>query len=100
MMLHVVNKSPFERNTLDSCLRTVKEGASILLIEDGVLGALEGTAVTGKVREAMAKVKFYVLQPDVETRGVADKVMDGIERVDYGGFVDLAVEHDLVQSWL
>lgn len=100
MILHVVNKSPFERNSLDSCLRTVKKDASVLLIEDGVLGALEGTAVSGKVREAMETVKFYVLQPDLETRGVIGKVMDGIECVDYGGFVDLAAEHNLVQSWL
>jgi len=100
MILHVVNKSPFERNSLDSCLRTVKKGASILLIEDGVLGALDGTAISGKVREAMADVKIYVLQSDLETRGVAGKVMEGIESVDYGRFVDLAVEHDLVQSWL
>lgn len=100
MMLHVVNKSPFERNTLDSCLRTVNQGSSVLLIEDGVLGALEGTSVSGRIREAMDKVTIYVLQPDLETRGVADKLMDGIKSVDYGGFVDLAVEHDVVQSWL
>lgn len=100
MMLHVVNKSPFERNTLDSCLRTANQGASVLLIEDGVLGALEGTSVAGRIREAMDKVTIYVLQPDLETRGVAGKVMDGIKSVDYGGFVDLAVEHDVVQSWL
>lgn len=100
MMLHVINKSPFERNSLASCLRTIKEGASVLLIEDGVLGALEGTAVSGKVREAMENVKFYALQPDLEMRGVSGKVMKGIECVDFGGFVDLAAEHDLVQSWL
>lgn len=100
MMLHVVNKSPFERNALDSCLRTAAKGASVLLIEDGVLGALKNTSVSGKMREAMQNLTVYVLQPDLEARGVADKVMDGIKSVDYGGFVDLAVEHDVVQSWL
>ncbi len=100
MMLHVINKSPFERNSLDSCLRTVNKGSSVLLIEDGVLGALEGTAISGRIREAMGDVAIYVLQPDLETRGVADKVMEGIKSVDYGGFVDLTVEHDVVQSWL
>ncbi|KAA3626427.1 MAG: sulfurtransferase complex subunit TusB [Proteobacteria bacterium] len=99
-MLHVINKSPFERNSLASCLRTIKEGASVLLIEDGVLGALEGTAVSGKVREAMENVKFYALQSDLETRGVSDKLMKGIECIDFGGFVDLTADHDLVQSWL
>ncbi|GAB4361308.1 MAG: sulfurtransferase complex subunit TusB [Gammaproteobacteria bacterium] len=100
MMLHVVNKSPFERNTLDSCLRTAKKGSSVLLIEDGVFGALEGTKVSGRVREAMAEVKIYALQADLEARGVSGKLMEGIETVDYGGFVDLAESHSAVQSWL
>ena len=43
-MLHIVNKSPFERNTLDTCLKHAKAGSAILLIEDGVYGALKGTA--------------------------------------------------------
>lgn len=100
MMLHVVNKSPFERNALDSCLRTAKKGSSVLLIEDGVLGALDGTKVSGRVKEAMADVKFYVLQPDLDARGIGGKVMDGVESVDYSGFVDLAESHSAVQSWL
>jgi len=33
-MLHTVNKSPFERNTLQSCLRLAKPGSAILLIEE------------------------------------------------------------------
>ena len=33
-MLHTVNKSPFEKTTLDSCLRFAQEGSAILLIED------------------------------------------------------------------
>ena len=100
MLLHVVNKSPFERNTLDSCLRTAKKGSSILLIEDGVFGALEGTMVSGRVKEAMADHKVYVLQPDLDARGISGKLMDGIEAVDYSGFVDLTESHSTVQSWL
>jgi len=42
-MLHLINKSPFERTALDSCLRLAKPGSSILLIEDGVYAALENT---------------------------------------------------------
>ena len=41
-MLHTVNKSPFERNALESCLRLAASGASVLLIEDGVVAALAG----------------------------------------------------------
>ena len=37
--LHIVNKSPFERNALDSCLRLAAKGSAVLLFEDGVIGA-------------------------------------------------------------
>ncbi|GMR03537.1 MAG: sulfurtransferase complex subunit TusB [Gammaproteobacteria bacterium] len=99
-MLHTVNKSPFERNTLESCLRHAKKGSAILLIEDGVYGALKGTTVSGKVNEAMKSVTVYALRPDIEARGVQNRVLDGIKLVDYGGFVDLVTEHNATQSWL
>ena len=44
-MLHIVNKSPFTTTSLESCLRVAKPGATILLIEDGVYGALDGSRV-------------------------------------------------------
>ncbi len=100
-MLHTVNKSPFERNTLESCLRLARKGSAVLMIEDGVYAALEGPAGGGRVAERMGDVRFFVLGPDIEARGLADKpVIDGIEVVDYHGFVDLVAEHDVVQSWL
>lgn len=41
--LHTVNKSPFERNSLDTCLLLIKNDSTVLLIEDGVAGALQNT---------------------------------------------------------
>src|SRR5688572_14953811 len=100
-MLHTVNKSPFERNTLDSCLRLAKPGGAILFIEDGVFAALKNTAASSKVQKALEQFKFYVLGPDIRARGLKEEqVIDGIKMVDYAGFVDLAAEHDSVQAWL
>jgi len=49
----------------------------------------------------MAELKFYVLGPDVSARGLDDiSLIDGITKVDYEGFVDLVVEHEVSQSWL
>ena len=42
-ILHLVNKSPFERNNLDSCLRLAAKGSAVLLFEDGVIGAMQNT---------------------------------------------------------
>jgi len=100
-MLHTVNKSPLERNALDSCLRLAKPGSAILLIEDGVYGAMGGTETAKKISARMKDFKFYVLGPDMAARGIGDApLVDGIEVVDYGGFVDLVTEHEAQQAWL
>lgn len=100
-MLHLINKSPFERNALDTCLRLAVKGSSVLLIEDGVYAAMRHAASAEAVIKRMNDLKFYVLGPDVAARGLNDiSLIDGIDVVDYGGFVDLVVEHDVAQSWL
>ena len=100
-MLHTVNKSPFERNSLDSCLRLSIKGSPILLLEDGVLAATKGTSVSEKVASAQSDHPFFVLGPDLQARGLAEgDIAEGITIVDYGGFVNLVVEHGTVQSWL
>ena len=99
-MLHIVNKSPAERNALESCLRVAQAGGAILLIEDGVYGATKGSAGEAKLKAAGGKFKLYALTADAEARGIADRMMDGITLVDYSGFVDLVAEHKTCQSWL
>lgn len=100
-MLHLVNKSPFDRNALDSCLRLAKAGSSVLLIEDGVYAAMSKAAYAEAIGKRMEDLTFYVLGPDVSARGLDDTpLIDGINVVDYDGFVDLVVEHEVAQSWL
>jgi tRNA 2-thiouridine synthesizing protein B len=98
-MLNIVNKSPAERNALDSCLGVTQSGA-ILLIEDAVYAATRGNAAEATLRDALSRLKVYVLAPDLEARGMADRIMEGVTTVDYGGFVDLVTEHKTCQSWL
>ena len=100
-MIHTVNKSPFERNSLDSCLRLSIKGSPILLLEDGVLAATKGTSVSEKIIAAQSDHPIFVLGPDLQARGLAESdIAEGITVVDYGEFVDLVVEHGTVQSWL
>ena len=100
-ILHTVNKSPFEKNSLSECLSHSTDGAAILLLEDGVYAAMQGTSVEADLKDAMASRKVYALGPDIKLRGLsADKMIDGIEVVDYAGFVDLTESNDKVQSWL
>ncbi len=100
-MLHTVNKSPFEKNSLDTCLRLAKPGSAILLIEDGVYAAVSGSEAEVKIVNAMNQHTLYALGPDLKSRGLENgKLIEGIEVVGYDGFVKLAAENDAVQSWL
>ena len=98
-MLHIINKSPLENGALDNCLR-VAQGGDILLIEDAVYAATKGNAFESKLGEATKRFKIYVLQPDLDARGMGDRMVAGVTAVDYGGFVDLTVNNKNCQSWL
>lgn len=98
-MLHIINKSPLTSNSFDSCLRVAQSG-DILLIEDAVYAATVGNEFEGKIRKAMSQFKIYVLQPDLEARGLADRLIEGVSPVDYGGFVELTTANNNCQSWL
>lgn len=100
-MLHTVNKSPFEKNSLDTCLRFAQAGSDILLIEDGVYAAIAGSVVEGKLKDALGNHSVFALGPDLSARGISeDKLIEGIKVVGYDGFVELAAKNDRVQSWL
>ena len=99
-MLHIVNKSPYEKNALESCLRFGRDGSAVLLIEDGVYAVTRGNIAEPKIKAALGQMKIYALRPDLEARGMQDAVLEGVQLVDYGGFVDLVTGHNTVQSWL
>ncbi len=99
--LNIINKSPFEKRSLDQCLSRIGSDDAVLLIEDAVVVAMAGTRYESDLKSAAAAKKLYVLTPDVEARGLADKpVVEGFTQVDYKGFVALVTEHDRVHSWL
>ena len=99
-MLHIVNKSHTQTSSLASCLRLAQPGSALLLTEDAVYAATVAAAASSGIAAAAARIKVFVLQPDVDARGVAGRLADGITAVDYGGFVDLVAEHSCNQSWL
>ncbi len=98
-MLHIINKSPLTNGAFESCLRVAEDGV-IILIEDAVYAATKGSAFEAKVLEAMGSIKINVLMPDLEARGLADRLIDGVTPVDYGGFVELVAGNKNCQSWL
>lgn len=100
-MLHTINKSPFERNSLETCLRLARPGSDVLFLEDGVYAVTAGTVIQDTMGKAAKEHALYALGPDLAARGISeDQVIDGVTIVDYEGFVDLSVKNDRVQAWL
>ena len=98
-MLHIVNRSPLNTTAFDSLARLAGKGA-LLLIEDEVYAATAGNAAADKLAAIGEKLTVYVLAPDLEARGMADRVLPSVKLVDYDGFVDLVAEQPSCQSWL
>lgn len=95
MILHTVNKSVFNCNTLNECLLTTARNDGVILLEDGVYGALK-TAHPTEIHE----VSWYVLKEDLLARGLSEELCrEGITIVDYAGFVELTEQYKSVCSW-
>ncbi len=94
MILHIVNKSPFDHSALRQSLRALGEADSLILIEDGVL-LLANPDVVSNLPPAD---RLFVLKADCQARGIA--VNTGIATsVDYPRFVELVASHDKSVSW-
>lgn len=98
-VLHLLNHSPAESPALTRCLASVAEGDALLLIENAVYAALPGALGPDEL-EAWQRTKIFVLEPDLDARALSGRVLvDGIERVDFDGFVDLVASFDMSVSW-
>lgn len=96
-ILHIVNKSPYEKNSLTTAVGYAKDGDTVLLIEDAVYAAVQSGAASAQ----LSGLDVAVMGSDLAARGIAeDKLADGINVVDYAGFVDLVEAKDSTQSWL
>lgn len=97
MILHTVNKAPLSSDCLTSCLRIIAAGDALLLIEDGVYGADHHQQ--GRFDGLDPGIPLYVLQADVEARGLMERLSPRFQLVDDAGFVDLSIRYAKMQSW-
>lgn len=97
-MLYMVNKSPLMTHNLETCLAVAPEGEPILLYEDGVYAAMDGGQLADQIRAALERHPVYALEADLEARGI-QRLVAGIQVIDYDGFVGLVEDHDVV-PWI
>jgi tRNA 2-thiouridine synthesizing protein B len=74
---------------------------ALLLIEDGVLSAVNGSPARELLQRLIDEgVSVFALQEDLEARGLKGVFMlEGIRTVDYDGFVGLVERYEVV-PWL
>ena len=95
-MLHTLSRSPWHCD-IDSLMRMVREGDALLLIQDGVLAAVEGNRFVDILSNAPISVS--ALKDDIDARGLAGQISTNIDVVSYTDFVNLAVQHAGQMNW-
>lgn len=98
--LHTVNKSSFTHNTLKSCIAICGNNDGILLLEDGVFGALQSAPDAEALITLNGKgVAIYASLEDIKARGLEHTIASHIQLTNYEEFVSLTLYHSCVQSW-
>lgn len=98
-ILHIVNRAPSVGGILQRPLGLLSPGDGLMMIENGVYGALRGVLRIEQC-PVWAAVRRFVLVSDLEERGLAlDRCDSSFQATDYAGFVDLIARFDSNITW-
>ena len=95
MLLHVVNRSPATSRVYQQALSGMAPEDRLLLIEDGVQGALPHLVRYYEGLEG----RLYALKEDLEARGLLGRCEESVHVIDVDGFVTLTEEAERTVSW-
>lgn len=95
-MLHTLINSP-SRCDFPLLLRMLKTDDDILLLQDGVIAALEGTESLSSLLATSAAIS--VLQEDIAARGLEKHLSASVKSIKYNDFVTLSVKHTQQMVW-
>lgn len=95
-MLHTLRHSPWQYD-IEGLLRMLGEGDDVLLIQDGVLAAIEGSRFVEILNNA--PITVFALKDDIDARGLTGQISAKIDAVSYTDFVNLTVKHTTQMSW-
>ena len=99
-ILHIISKSPFNCLSMESGLNICSGNDAVILINDGVLGAITSSPLAATINRLSASgAEFDALENDLIARGITEKLLTGIKPISYQGFVKLTVKFKLAQSW-
>ncbi|MBZ0060459.1 MULTISPECIES: sulfurtransferase complex subunit TusB [Enterobacteriaceae] len=95
-MLHTLSHSPWHCD-IESLLNMLREGDAVLLIQDGVLAAVEGSRFVDIL--CNAPISVSALKDDIDARGLSGQISTKIDVVSYTDFVNLAIQHTGQLNW-
>ncbi|WP_338560297.1 sulfurtransferase complex subunit TusB [Erwinia sp. E_sp_B04_7] len=95
-MLYTLITSPYKCD-LTALMRIISQGDDLLLLQDGVLAALEGSRALEILLKA--PISLYVLQEDIVARGLSAQISTSATRVSYTDFVALTVKNPQQMTW-
>ncbi|WP_337026464.1 sulfurtransferase complex subunit TusB [Pantoea eucrina] len=95
-MLYTLMNSPWQCD-IETLLLLLRPEDDLLLLQDGVTGALQGSTMLARLSAAPATL--WVLEEDVVARGLYAQISTSVARLDYTGFVALTIKHQQQVAW-
>jgi len=97
--LHTLSTNPHSLHPIQSFIDLMGETDELLLLANGVYGALVDAEISiplGRLREPG---RLYVLKDDLLARGIPASASLQASLISYEGFVDLVVKHQNTYNW-
>ncbi|GAA6133435.1 sulfurtransferase complex subunit TusB [Oceaniserpentilla sp. 4NH20-0058] len=91
MILHLIQKSPFESDVFTQCTNAAIDGDKVLLMQDGVYGIQHNDILN-------SGFDIYALTDDIQARGL-NISSSNITPINYEEFVSLCSKTNSCISW-
>lgn len=95
-MLFTLAHSP-QQCDLPALIRLIGQSDALLLMQDGVIAALENSVAQSHL--SVLSCPVYVLSEDLQARGLIGQISHKLIPIDYTGFVDLTEKHVQHIAW-
>lgn len=95
-MLHTLSRSASQFD-YPACLNLLKKDDVVILMQDAVTIAMINTSVFSALVDKTTHI--YVLNVDINARGLCDYISPTVTVIDYNQLVDLTVQHFPQLAW-
>ncbi|MCQ8116351.1 sulfurtransferase complex subunit TusB [Methylomonas rosea] len=96
-MLHLLSQLPLQAAVIER----IGNGDDVVLMDGAVCAALAGHSGNALLRQLLSQsCRVYALQEMLLVHGIdQQRVLAGVESVDYAGLVELTVKNPVIHSW-